>query len=176
MSHVFDKCTKVVKNSHSEKDLPQSENLFHLVLMKEKRLNSDYFQILFLLQNYWQNGLFESQMWIMFHVTHKQACRLLVVFPETDDVLMKPQRWMISGIWGILQNKLFLSSALFLFVCYQAIKDWKDFVVVMWLDGNLSCICVTYFQNWMREELLHNLRTFWLKGRCFPKNPVCYLF
>ena len=70
---------------------------------------------------------------------------------------------MITGIWGILQNKLFLSSALFLFVCYQAIRDWKDFVVVLWLDGNLSCICAAYFRNRMSEELMHNLRIFWLK-------------
>ena len=47
-----------------------------------------------------------------------------------------------------------LSSALFLFVYYQAIRDWKDFVV-MWLDKYLSCICAAYFQNWMSEELIH---------------------
>ena len=44
---------------------------------------------------------------------------------------------------------------LFLFVYYQAVRDWKDFVVVMWLDENLSYICAAYFQNWMSEELIY---------------------
>ena len=50
------------------------------------------------------------------------------------------------------------------FVCYEAIRDWKDFVVAMWLDGNLSCICAAYFQNWMLEKLIFNRRIFWFKN------------
>ena len=61
----------------------------------------------------------------------------------TDVVFMKPQIRMITVFRAFSKHILSLTSVLFLFVYYQAVRDWKA-VFVMLFDENPSCVCAVF--------------------------------